>query len=207
MAIEEHKIEREIAKLDWEITHLKRPFWKTPIGFAALLATFAALLTACVAIVGTYVQELNSTVDKKLAEIERLETKAATLKLVEERAKAEQDLASLKEDQEQLSDDTKRLEEQYAALTKFFQDNPNIQDAKALVAALHKARYPLSFHHSFKQRDKLIAKVVGTLSDDGRLAVTISVTGGAKGDKLNLKGYIICVTDIQSGQPLAAPLN
>lgn len=196
MATEQDKLDREVTKLDWEITHLKRPFWKTPTGIAALLAGLVALA-------GTGAQYLNSTVDKKLAEIERLETKAETLKLINQKAETERDLDRLKDEQAQVSEDKTRLEEQYAALSKFFRDNPNIMNAQSLIATLRKARYPLAFQRNFRQIDDLTAKVSGRLTEDGSLVVTVSVTGGAKTDKLNLRGYTITVKDIQSGQELA----
>lgn len=196
MTTEQDKLDREVTKLDWEITHLKRPFWKTPTGIAALLA-------GLVAFVGTGAQYLNSTVDKKLAEIERLETKAETLKLINQKTETERDLARLKDEQAQVSEEKTRVEEQYAALSKFFRDNPTIMNAQSLIETLRKARYPLAFQRNFKQIDDLNAKVSGKLTEDGSPVITVSVTGAAKTDKLNLKGYIVTVTDIQSGQELA----
>ena len=88
---------------------------------------------------GTGVQYLNSTLfDKKLAEIERLKIEIAIQELAQEKTKTQQDIARLRNERIQLNEEKSRLEQQYLTLTKFFRDNPNIENATALVSTIEK---------------------------------------------------------------------
>ena len=197
MTIEElqyQKTQLEIAKLNAEITNLRRPFWLAQGHYLLGLSGVAALL------VGLY-QIKKTNHEFRLAELQKTKLEAETKLLENTRDDYNDEIEKLNTDRTAIQKENAALGAQTQEMAKYVTtQKPTAAEFNAQMAAVRAKTFPLRpTMPSLKLPPGLKGQLTLEMSQDGKLAVTVKLSGIALAKTVKTPAMDVTIRDIQSG--------